>query len=85
MLVFKDIRDEEQLGKYLLENGLEPKTLRNSIFFGGFEDDKLFGICEAFQMTEFSSGIGMLMTHIRGKAWRRLYLGPCSTSLSLIK
>lgn len=48
MLVFKDIRDEDQLGKYLLENGLEPKTLRNSIFFGGFEDDKLFGICEAY-------------------------------------
>ncbi len=48
MLVFKDIRDEEQLGKYLLENGLEPKTLRDGIFFGGFEDDKLFGICEAY-------------------------------------
>ncbi|MDY0255761.1 hypothetical protein [Gudongella oleilytica] len=48
MLVFKDIRDEDQLGKYLLENGLEPKALRDSTFFGGFEDEKLFGICEAY-------------------------------------
>lgn len=48
MLVFKDIRDKEQLNKYLLENGLEPNTFHDSIYFGGFEDDKLFGICEAF-------------------------------------
>lgn len=52
MLVFKDIKDKEQLNKYLLENGMEPKALHDSIYFGGFEDDKLFGVCEAYLSDE---------------------------------
>lgn len=48
MLVFKDIKDAALLSKYLLENGLEPRTLQDRIFFGGFEEDKLFGVCEAY-------------------------------------
>lgn len=48
MLVFKDIKNEDELLDYLSENGLGLLEFNNGIFFGGYEDDKLFGIAEAY-------------------------------------
>lgn len=61
MLVFKDIKNEEQLLNYLTENGLEDKESRDGIFFGGFEDEKLFGIAEAYLDNE---KVYLGMTHV---------------------
>lgn len=48
MLVFKDITDEKLFLNYIDQNNLTDNANREGMYFGAFEDDLLFGMCEAY-------------------------------------
>lgn len=61
MMVFKDIIDMESIDIYIKDNNLGELFFRDGLFFGGFQDDLLFGLCQV-NFTE--NGISMGMIHI---------------------
>lgn len=48
MLVFKDVSNENELLEFLDQNNIVDIVHENGLFFGGYEDEKLFGIAEAY-------------------------------------
>ena len=50
MLVFKDITDEKLFLNYIDQNNLTDNANREGMYFGAFEDDLLFGMCEAYKI-----------------------------------
>lgn len=61
MLVFKDITDERLVLNYIGQNNLSYKTNRDGMYFGAFEDELLFGLCEAYMSNR---GVSVGFVHV---------------------
>lgn len=61
MLVFKDVSNLDIINEYIEKNKLEELYFQDGLFFGGFEDDRLFGLC---QVNFDEKGIAMGMIHV---------------------
>jgi N-acetylglutamate synthase-like GNAT family acetyltransferase len=61
MLVFKDITDEKLVLNYIYQKNLTDKVNSDGMYFGAFEDELLFGMCEAYMS---SKGVTIGFVHV---------------------
>ena len=45
MLIFKELKDENLIKDFLKDFDIPYKQKETDLFFGGFDDEKLFGVC----------------------------------------